>query len=148
MPEQPFFSDSAVQVTSTEARFGLIHIPLGNIRSARIEDVRPRKTALYAIGSGMIVLGFAMLLLKWFVLPERTLLYNVINLTCNLILILGVLALSVWERNTKYVVKVSGSFGEKDVVIARNYSYARKVVKAIKAAQEAAVASGALPASG
>lgn len=53
------------------------------------------------------------------------------------LLICVYIVLNSEAKRLRYVVRLKGTFGEQDVVIARNHRYAKKVRRAIRAALEA-----------
>lgn len=144
MPEQVFFSDSAVQITEAEAVFGGIRVPVSQIASARFEAFWPTGGWLGPAAGAAFAAGFLVLVLKWLAIPEGTLYYSVSYWIQDLATLAGLILLSIWAYHARYIVMVTGAFGEKSVVIARRYSYARRVVKAIKEAAKLGKRGGTL----
>ena len=139
MQEPVFFSDSAVRVTSTEATFGQMRLPVASIKSVRVATVPPSRNYLFY--SGVVAIALAVLLsttMRWFPAngdfgPS----YILLDITRAVLWFAGPFTLLVWYQATRYLVKVTGEFGEKYVVVARRMRYARQVANAINAAIKA-----------
>src|SRR5690242_5437106 len=136
MAEQVFYSDSAVRVTSTEATFGQIRLPIDGIKSARMVAVPPRRNYLCNIALVLLVLACLFsTTMRWFPANgDFTMSYVLLDMSRVLIWFMGIASLLVWLQGTRFIVKVAGDFGEKNVVIARRLRYARQVVWALNAA--------------
>lgn len=139
MPDQVYFADSAVKITNIDATFGSRRFDMAEIASARIQtqwDETQNKWALW-VGFALILVTPSIRGLILFVPDVVTIPY--IALVPLLTTLLGVLVLyfGAAQLRVRYIVKISGTFGEVDVVVARRWQYARKIVKAIKAATQA-----------
>lgn len=145
MPEQVYFSDSAVRVTAAEATFGQIRLPVSDIKSARIAVVPPRRNYLSNIGLVLIVLACLFsTTMRWFPASgDFNTSYVLLDLSRVLMWFFGLISLLWWLRDTRFVVKVKGAFGEKTVVLARRLRYARQVAGAINAVVKVRAASPA-----
>jgi hypothetical protein len=146
--EQVFFADSAVRITATEAVFGQRRYALADIRSVSVVFNPADKTTGWRVTGGILV----MLLVLWLIAATMNLtndlldlriggvVYTVLTLapaTCMVASLVVSYALTTFWP-VRYLVVVSGRFGEATVVLARHYRYARKVEQALKKGIKAA----------
>jgi hypothetical protein len=143
MPEQVFFSDSAVRVTSTEATFGQMRLPLSEVESAKVVALPPRRNYVCNIGLALIVLAcFFSTIMRWFPASgDFNTSYVLLDLSRVLMWFVGIGSLLWWLTGTRFLVKVKGGFGEKTVVVARRLRYARQVAGAVNSAARIGAAS-------
>src|SRR5690349_1490603 len=105
MPEQTFFSDSAVRVTSTEAAFGNIRVPVAEIASAKMVALPPRRN--YLSNMGLVLLVLACLFsttMRWFPASgDFGMSYVLLDLSRVLIWFGAILSLLWWSRGTRFL---------------------------------------------
>lgn len=132
MSEDVYFADSAVRVTSSEVSFGSIWYGISDVNSARSEIVFPPHDWAYWLYWVLLVAALGMTITRWVVNPDmQSVLYAFLDWGRDVAL-LAVLLLSIWSSSrVRYVVKLRGDFGEKDVVIARRWKYARDIARAV-----------------
>jgi len=140
MEEKVYFSDSAVEITSTYAAFGERRYHTSDIVSASY-DVNPADKGrmwrrLTRLGFGLQIAGIVLLLAKWIAAlvgyqpPEA--IETLLEYGPLLLVILGSILLSL--RRNRYIVSITGRFGRADVVLAKHEKYATRIVDAIKKA--------------
>jgi hypothetical protein len=140
-----YHSDSAVHVTTSEATFGNIRVPIAEIESAKMVALPPKRNYLLNIGLVLLVLGCLFsTTMRWFPASgDFGMSYVLLDLSRVLIWVAAIVSLLWWLRDTRFLVKIRGDFGEKTVVVARRIGYARQIVSAVnRAVKEAAPAAG------
>ena len=136
MAEHVYFSDKAVRITESEARFGRKAIALSEIRAARIAPRPPEMTYACGVALDLFYGAAVMLLTRWLMpLPPGSIPGEVLRFLGLYATLAGVLILALWLSGFRFVVRVEGSFGRADVVRARHLRYARRVVAAINRAR-------------
>jgi hypothetical protein len=140
MEEQIYFSDSAVEITSSFASFGERRYRTSDIVTASY-DVNPADKSrswhrLTQTGFGAMIGGCVLVVTKWLVelagyhapeLISALLEYGPLPLA-----IFGSILLAL--RRNRYTVSITGSFGKADIVLAKREKYAEKIVEAIRKA--------------
>ncbi|MGA7732514.1 MAG: DUF6232 family protein [Chloroflexia bacterium] len=131
MSDAPYFADEAVHIDSREARFSGKSYPLEEIRAAYVDT----RMLEIKYGDWRDLVGKFCL-----VLVALAFLISVFRLIEYVPLGLLLIALFVYTLQPgmtfRYVVRLVGSFGEQDVLIARNHKYAKKVARVVREAMK------------
>lgn len=143
MPEQIYFADTAVKITSVEATFGLRSYAVADITAVRYSiDPASKTRAWYAFtyaSTGALLLAIVLASINvvlLFMSYSNNSIQSLPAIGVPLLLISYSLLLAARESfvRVRYLVSASGSFGTTYVVLARNEVYARKVTRALKRA--------------
>lgn len=137
MAGEVYFSDKVVRVTDREAVFGRRSIPLAEIKSVKIGPRLPRTAYAYRVALDL----FYGALVVWFsglFFPPRgdPIMQVVLELGSLYPALTGLLVLLLWLSGSRYVVRVEGTFGRSDVVLAHHMRYAWRVVRAVNRARK------------